>query len=126
MKFTLAALGAAYTSLLSGAAATPLAARSNDSVCISPRPLPDLTGADIRRVGVVLFQALDMIDVFGPLDPLQIMAKSTQQMRLHILVTVLFGVDAVIHPTSAHTKMVTAGADVLASFLIDAQQVPVV
>ena len=89
MKFTLAALGTACTSLLSGAAATPLAARNNDSVCISPRPLPDLTGADIRRVGVVLFQALDMIDVFGPLDPLQIMAKSTQQMQLHMIAETL-------------------------------------
>lgn len=82
MKFSLSALGAACLATL--ASATPLMAR-NDSVCISPRPLPDFKGTDIKKVGMILFQALDMIDVYGPLDPLQIMAKSTQQMQLHMI-----------------------------------------
>lgn len=90
MRFLLSVLGAVRASVIfasNGAFASPLAA-SNDS-CISPRPIPDYTGADLKNFGVVLFRALDMIDVFGPLDPLQIMSLSAQQMKLHLIAETL-------------------------------------
>ncbi|KAF9784823.1 hypothetical protein IL306_007030 [Fusarium sp. DS 682] len=55
------------------------------STCITPGVIPNITGSQIRNVGVVLFQALDMIDVFGPLDPLQILSLSVQQLNLHLI-----------------------------------------
>jgi len=90
MKFSLSALSASLL-LLAGAgpgvSASPL--HSSNETCISPRPIPDFKGSDFRNFGVVMFRGLDMIDVFGTLDPLQLMSLSTQQMRLHLIAETL-------------------------------------
>ncbi|KAM0553885.1 hypothetical protein ACHAPJ_007231 [Fusarium lateritium] len=67
----------------------PYYARDAESTCITPGVIPNITGSQIRNVGVVLFQALDMIDVFGPLDPLQLLALSVQQLNLHLIAETL-------------------------------------
>lgn len=90
MKFTLSTALSALCAVSSAAAVLPRSA--NDSSCIKPRPIPDLGPDDLRNFGVVLFDALDMIDVYGPLDPLQIMAKSAQQLNLHLVARTLDGV----------------------------------
>ncbi|KAF5607228.1 uncharacterized protein FSUBG_5411 [Fusarium subglutinans] len=53
--------------------------RDAEPTCITPGIVPNITGSQIRNVGVILFQALDMIDVFGPLDPLQILSLTSFQ-----------------------------------------------
>jgi transcriptional regulator GlxA family with amidase domain len=63
--------------------------RDAESTCITPGIIPNITGSQIRNVGVVLFQALDMIDVFGPLDPLQILSLTVQQLNLHLIAETL-------------------------------------
>ncbi|KAF5016686.1 hypothetical protein F66182_11556 [Fusarium sp. NRRL 66182] len=63
--------------------------RRAEQACITPGAVPDITGSQIRNVGVVLFQALDMIDVFGPLDPLQLISLSIQQLNLHLIAETL-------------------------------------
>lgn len=91
MKFTLSTALSALCAVSSAAAVLPRSG-ANDSSCIKPRPIPDLGPDDLRNFGVVLFDALDMIDVYGPLDPLQIMAKSAQQLNLHLVARTLDGV----------------------------------
>ena len=95
MKFSISALSASLVLLLQaglgpGVSASPLhgSSSSNDS-CISPRPIPDLEGSDFRSFGVVMFRGIDMVDVFGTLEPLQLMSLSTQQMRLHLIAETL-------------------------------------
>ncbi|KAK7417164.1 hypothetical protein QQX98_004767 [Neonectria punicea] len=88
------------TSYLAGALAlltTPFAAAlpphrhnsvslaASNSTCVTPGAIPELQGSEIRNIGVVLFRAFDMIDIFGTLDPLQLLALSTQQMKLHLV-----------------------------------------
>lgn len=92
----LSTLGAVAVSLLTtSVSATPftfnhLSARNDSSsTCITPRAIPDYKGTDFKNFGMVLFRAVDMIDVFGPLDPLQIMSLSTQTMNLHFIAETL-------------------------------------
>ncbi|KAI9158474.1 Isonitrile hydratase [Paramyrothecium foliicola] len=68
---------------------TRQASCGTDGGCIAPRPIPDVQGSDLRNYGFVLFQALDVIDVFGPLDVFQLMAHSVQQMNLHLIAATL-------------------------------------
>jgi putative intracellular protease/amidase len=63
--------------------------RESESSCITPGVIPNITGSQIRNVGVVLFQAFDMIDVFGPLDPLQLLSLGAQQLNLHLIAETL-------------------------------------
>ncbi|KAK7430558.1 hypothetical protein QQZ08_002850 [Neonectria magnoliae] len=58
---------------------------ASNSTCVTPGAIPELQGSEIRNIGVVLFRAFDMIDIFGTLDPLQLLALSTQQMKLHLV-----------------------------------------
>jgi hypothetical protein len=90
MRFSLSALSASLL-LLAGAgpgvSASPL--YGGNDTCIAPRPIPDLKGSDFRSFGVVMFRGIDMVDVFGTLDPLQLMSLSTQQMQLHLIAETL-------------------------------------
>ncbi|QPC79599.1 hypothetical protein HYE68_010351 [Fusarium pseudograminearum] len=63
--------------------------REAEQTCITPGVIPNITGSQIRTVGVVLFQGFDMIDVFGPLDPLQLMSLSVQKLNLHLIAETL-------------------------------------
>ncbi|RGP59186.1 hypothetical protein FLONG3_11259 [Fusarium longipes] len=63
--------------------------RDAEPACITPGAIPNITGSQIRSVGVVLFQAFDMIDVFGPLDPLQLMSLGVQKLNLHLIAETL-------------------------------------
>ncbi|CAG7556675.1 unnamed protein product [Fusarium equiseti] len=63
--------------------------RESEPSCITPGVIPNITGSQIRNVGVVLFQAFDMIDVFGPLDPLQLLSLGAQQLNLHLIAETL-------------------------------------
>lgn len=67
----------------------PYYSRDAEPTCINPGIVPNITGSQIRNVGVILFQALDMIDVFGPLDPLQILSLTVQQLNLHLIAETL-------------------------------------
>ncbi|KAM6518239.1 hypothetical protein FSOLCH5_007014 [Fusarium solani] len=87
MKFLSSLAGA--LALFTTASASAIAHRNTEQTCITPGAIPDLKGSDIRNVGVVLFQALDMIDVFGPLDPLQLVSLSVQQLNLHLIAETL-------------------------------------
>ncbi|KAF4473565.1 hypothetical protein FAGAP_12984 [Fusarium agapanthi] len=58
--------------------------RDAEPTCITPGIVPNITGSQIRNVGVILFQALDMIDVFGPLDPLA-HSFGYEQVQLELL-----------------------------------------
>ncbi|KAH6891121.1 class I glutamine amidotransferase-like protein [Thelonectria olida] len=62
---------------------------SNNKTCVTPGAVPDLQGSEIRSIGMVLFRAFDMIDVFGTLDPLQLLALTTQQLNLHLIAATL-------------------------------------
>lgn len=75
------------TAIGMASALTPRAA--DNSTCTQPRPAPDLKGTDIRRIGMVLFPAFDMIDVFGTLDPLQLLALTSQRLSLHLVARTL-------------------------------------
>ncbi|CAI6096867.1 unnamed protein product [Clonostachys chloroleuca] len=89
MKFSLfTALSMIMTTSVASAS-TLLAARNDSAECITPRPIPDLKGSDFKSFGVVLFRALDMLDVFGPLEPLQLLAVGTQQLNLHFIAETL-------------------------------------
>ncbi|KAI8720462.1 hypothetical protein NCS52_00491500 [Fusarium sp. LHS14.1] len=87
MKFLSPLAGA--LALFTTTSASAIAHRDTEQTCITPGAIPDLKGSDIRNVGVVLFQALDMIDVFGPLDPLQLVSLSVQQLNLHLIAETL-------------------------------------
>ncbi|KAL3594870.1 hypothetical protein FPOAC2_09187 [Fusarium poae] len=63
--------------------------REAEPTCITPGVIPNITGSDIRNVGVVLFQAFDMMDVFGPLDPLQLISLGVQQLNLYLIAETL-------------------------------------
>ncbi|KAF4450989.1 hypothetical protein F53441_5980 [Fusarium austroafricanum] len=97
MKFPISLLGGALTLFTSTSASVaarpnghaPNFARNVEPTCITPGIVPNVTGSQIRNVSVVLFQALDMIDVFGPLDPLQILALSAQQLNLRLIAETL-------------------------------------
>ncbi|KAF4335603.1 hypothetical protein FBEOM_10548 [Fusarium beomiforme] len=67
----------------------PYYSHNAGSTCITPGMIPNLTDSQTRIDGVVLFQALDMIDVFGPLGPLQILSLSAQQLNLHLMADTL-------------------------------------
>ncbi|KAH7154975.1 class I glutamine amidotransferase-like protein [Dactylonectria estremocensis] len=56
-----------------------------DSTCVTPKAIPELEGSKIRSIGMVLFRAFDMIDVFGTLDPFQLLSLTAQQMNLHLI-----------------------------------------
>lgn len=85
MKFSFSTLRSLATALLPALAA----GIPSDGGCIAPRPIPDVEASELRNYGFVLFPALDVIDVFGPLDVLQIMAITTQQMNLHFIAATL-------------------------------------
>ncbi|GKU00453.1 dj-1 family protein [Fusarium langsethiae] len=63
--------------------------REAEPTCITPGVIPNITGSQIRNVGVVLFQAFDMMDVFGPLDPLQLISLGVQKLNLHLIAETL-------------------------------------
>ncbi|KAF5238204.1 hypothetical protein FAUST_5661 [Fusarium austroamericanum] len=63
--------------------------REAEPTCITPGAIPNITGSQIRTIGVVLFQGFDMIDVFGPLDPLQLMSLGVQKLNLHLIAETL-------------------------------------
>ncbi|KAF7538774.1 hypothetical protein G7Z17_g12565 [Cylindrodendrum hubeiense] len=58
---------------------------ASNSTCVTPAAIPDLQGSDIRNIGMVLFRAFDMVDVFGTLDPLQLLSLTAQQLNLHLI-----------------------------------------
>ncbi|EQL03492.1 DJ-1/PfpI family protein [Ophiocordyceps sinensis CO18] len=53
--------------------------------CVEPQQAPAINGSDLCNFGVVLFPGFDMIDVFGTLEPLQLMANTVQQMTLSLI-----------------------------------------
>ncbi|KAF4975604.1 hypothetical protein FZEAL_7634 [Fusarium zealandicum] len=67
----------------------PYYARDTEPTCITPGAVPDIQGSQIRNIGVVLFRAFDMIDVFGTLDPLQLLAHMAQPLNLHLIAETL-------------------------------------
>jgi transcriptional regulator GlxA family with amidase domain len=88
MKFLVLALNAA--SLLANCAfATPFLASRDESICTPPDAIPDFTGADFRNVGVVMFNGLDMVDVYGTLNPLYMLAHTEQQLKLYLIAETL-------------------------------------
>ncbi|KAH7015266.1 class I glutamine amidotransferase-like protein [Ilyonectria destructans] len=56
-----------------------------NNTCVRPGAIPDIQGSDIRNVGMMLFRAFDMVDVFGTLDPLQLLALTGQQLNLYLI-----------------------------------------
>lgn len=88
MKFSttlLSIVGLAATTTSAAAASIISQRRSSNDTCITPGAVPDVASCSLRNFGIVLFRGFDMIDVFGTLDPLQLMAHSTQQMNLFLL-----------------------------------------
>ncbi|CAM1503892.1 Fc.00g014830.m01.CDS01 [Cosmosporella sp. VM-42] len=86
MKFQTTILTLLPTLLLTMTSqASPLA----NSTCITPGAIPSLPSSAFRNFGVVLFRAFDMIDVFGTLDPLQLLAHTAQQMNLFFIAETL-------------------------------------
>lgn len=57
--------------------------------CIPPHAIPNITGSEIRNIGMVLFPTFDMIDVFGTLDPLQLLSLQVQKLNLHLIAVTL-------------------------------------
>ncbi|KIL91677.1 hypothetical protein FAVG1_05294 [Fusarium avenaceum] len=94
MKFSTSLLASAFA-LFTASSASAVARHAEyapqdaEPTCITPGAIPNITGSQIRNVGVVLFQALDMIDVFGPLDPLQLISHSVQKLNLHLIAETL-------------------------------------
>ncbi|KAH6955161.1 hypothetical protein HG530_015695 [Fusarium avenaceum] len=94
MKFSTSLLASAFA-LFTASSASAVARHAEyapqdaEPTCITPGAIPNITGSQIRNVGVVLFQALDMIDVFGPLDPLQLISLSVQKLNLHLIAETL-------------------------------------
>lgn len=92
MIFTLSvsALGSLLLAILASVGSCRITAPKNiTQQCISPRLTPDFNGSDFKNIGVVLFRAFDMFDVFGPLEVLQMLALQEQQMDLHFIAETL-------------------------------------
>lgn len=53
--------------------------------CVETQRAPAINGSELRSFGVVLFPGFDMIDVFGTLEPLQLMAHLEQRMMLSLI-----------------------------------------
>lgn len=60
-----------------------------ESNCVTPEAVPAFNSSALRNYGMVLYRAVDMVDVFGTLDPLQLMAHSVQQMNLYFIAETL-------------------------------------
>ncbi|KAM4067203.1 DJ-1/PfpI family protein [Hirsutella rhossiliensis] len=73
------------------AGATPVvgARQGQQGECVEAQQAPAVTGSELRKFGVVLFPGFDMIDVFGTLEPLQLMAHLEQQMTLSLIAETL-------------------------------------
>lgn len=82
--YLLAALASASASHARG----PRDAR-NESTCIEPGAIPAYNASDFVNWGMVLFRSVDMIDVFGTLNPLNFLATSEQQMNLYMIAETL-------------------------------------
>ncbi|KAF4470466.1 hypothetical protein FALBO_2634 [Fusarium albosuccineum] len=80
---------ASASAMVRNANSAPYYARDTEQTCITPGAIPNITGSAIRNIGVVLFQAFDMLDVFGPLDPLQLVALSVQKLNVHLIAETL-------------------------------------
>ncbi|KAM0245695.1 hypothetical protein ACHAP5_005179 [Fusarium lateritium] len=97
MKFSTSLLTSAFALFSTSSASaiarhaenTPYYPQDAEPTCITPGAIPNITGSQIRNVGVVLFQAFDMMDVFGPLDPLQLVSLSVQKLNLHLIAETL-------------------------------------
>lgn len=88
MRLSLSVMGTLALALLSPSQASILR-RDNSSECITPEPVPDFAGSELRNFGMVLYRAVDMIDVFGTLDPLQLLSSSVQQTNLFLIAETL-------------------------------------
>ncbi|KPM37218.1 hypothetical protein AK830_g9362 [Neonectria ditissima] len=82
---TLALLATPFTAALPPHRHYGISRAAANGTCVTPGAIPELRGSEIRNIGVVLFRAFDMIDVFGTLDPLQLLALGAQQMKLHLV-----------------------------------------
>lgn len=93
MRLSLPLLGLAAIASLAQATSgknCPLAPPEHNTTCFNPAPAPKLNGTtQLNNIGMVLFRAFELIDVYGVLDPFQQLAHTNNKLNLYLIAETL-------------------------------------